>query len=485
MSRKIFSIDIQDTGIAAVLVENSLKGNWIQSQRFVPYPEGGQDSGGGDDPVTEALKKVFEDIGPAGLEVIVSVPSRWVSYRNLQVPFKDAKKIRQVLPFELEPTLPYPIESLKFDAQTIFQAEKTDVLVGLIPEPELMKLLSTLKSLEIDPRMVMPAGLPLAVCLATYLETGEDLIFINNDHSCATIFAVGSGRVLVARSFFSSSPAPQAKAKRLVEASSQVMGAIETLFATGFEPVRALVSGPGLDFACLQGEMRQGLDIPVTQVDLIHDLDLTIRPVAGLELDADRMNTALGLAAVEILGLPAINFYGSRSIIKKLWEEYKNDFIRTGVMAVLVLVTALFNVLLEAHFLQKEVHQLNQQIAFIFQSTFPDTAKIIDPLQQMRSRVQEAQKKGLFTGEMDNEMRNIDILNEISTRIPGDQDVEITNFVRGDSSLLVTGNTDSFNTVDDIKVRLSQAEGLKNITINSANLEKMTNRIQFKLKIDL
>jgi Tfp pilus assembly protein PilN len=103
----------------------------------------------------------------------------------------------------------------------------------------------------------------------------------------------------------------------------------------------------------------------------------------------------------------------------------------------------------------------------------------------MRSRVQEERQKGAFTGEMENEMSNIDILNEISSRIPADQDVEITNLVRGDDSLLVTGNTDSFNTVDDIKVRLSQAEGLKNITINSANLEKATNRIQFKLKIDL
>jgi Tfp pilus assembly protein PilN len=155
------------------------------------------------------------------------------------------------------------------------------------------------------------------------------------------------------------------------------------------------------------------------------------------------------------------------------------------VIAVFVFVVALFNVLLEAHFLQKEVQHLNQQIVFLFQSTFPDTAKIIDPLQQMRSRVQEERQKGAFTGEMENEMSNIDILNEISSRIPADQDVEITNLVRGDDSLLVTGNTDSFNTVDDIKVRLSQAEGLKNITINSANLEKATNRIQFKLKIDL
>lgn len=80
---------------------------------------------------------------------------------------------------------------------------------------------------------------------------------------------------------------------------------------------------------------------------------------------------------------------------------------------------------------------------------------------------------------------NIDILNEISSRIPADLDVEITNFVRGEDSLVISGNTDSFNNVDDIKSRLERSDLFKNITISSANLEKSTNRIQFKLKIDL
>jgi len=106
-------------------------------------------------------------------------------------------------------------------------------------------------------------------------------------------------------------------------------------------------------------------------------------------------------------------------------------------------------------------------------------------VQQMKASVEQEREKNMFTGEIEEEILNIDIINEISSRIPKEQDVEITNFVRGDDSLVISGNTDSFNNVDDIKGRLEHAEILKNITISSANLEKSSNRIQFKLKIDL
>ncbi|MEZ4550722.1 MAG: hypothetical protein R2874_09670 [Desulfobacterales bacterium] len=63
----------------------------------------------------------------------------------------------------------------------------------------------------------------------------------------------------------------------------------------------------------------------------------------------------------------------------------------------------------------------------------------------MRTLVRQEQEKNVFSGKIDQEVMNIDILNEISSRIPAELDVELTNFARGEDNLVISGHTDSFN----------------------------------------
>ena len=490
MSRKIFSLDIRDNAISALLVENSLKGNRIQAQMHVPFSDINSDIDN-DTPenklnrISEALGIISKEINFAGAECIVSVSPEFIAYRNLQVPFKDRKKIRQVLPFELEPILPYPVDDLIIDFKIIHPAEKTDVLVCVTKTAEINELLHTLNEFDIEPYLLTPGGFSSALCLTDFSQTNDDFIFVDLAGNHATVFTVVSGRIYIARSFYSNIADPYLKAKKLSDNIFQVIAAFESLFLRDFEPSKILLSGNEIDMELFNQEVEQLLGIKGVAVDMFSDVNLKLNFSSDISFDAATMNNALSLALVEIMGLRTINFYGEHSIIKKYWEEYKNDFIKTGLIAAFVFVLLMFNVLFEAHFFQKEVNQLNRQIAFIFQSTFPDVTKIVDPLKQMKANVAQEQEKNMFTGKIEQEILNIDILNEISSRIPADLDVEITNFVRGEDSLVISGNTDSFNNVDDIKGRLERSELFKNITISSANLEKSTNRIQFKLKIDL
>ena len=47
----------------------------------------------------------------------------------------------------------------------------------------------------------------------------------------------------------------------------------------------------------------------------------------------------------------------------------------------------------------------------------------------------------------------------------------------------ISGDTNTFNSVDTIKSRLEQVDAFKKITISSANINKSDNRVRFKLKI--
>ena len=61
----------------------------------------------------------------------------------------------------------------------------------------------------------------------------------------------------------------------------------------------------------------------------------------------------------------------------------------------------------------------------------------------------------------------------------------LTQLLIGPDSVLLSGSTDTFNTVDDIKSRLEGQAGFKGVTISSATMEKSDNRIRFKLKVQL
>jgi hypothetical protein len=111
--------------------------------------------------------------------------------------------------------------------------------------------------------------------------------------------------------------------------------------------------------------------------------------------------------------------------------------------------------------------------------------RIVDPLHQMQIAMAELQDAAVTPGQDRKEVRTIDILNEISRRIPDTIDVELTRMVIGDNSVLISGDTDTFNAVDAVQSRLSESERFQKVTISSTNKERNGDRIQFKMRIEL
>ena len=114
MSRKVLGIDIRNDSIAAVLVKSGMRENRIDAHANIAIPAATEEEHNG---VVDALKSLAEIVDIGGCDFVISIPSDSFSYRNIQVPFSNPKKIRMVLPFELEPTLPYPIDNLLLDFQ--------------------------------------------------------------------------------------------------------------------------------------------------------------------------------------------------------------------------------------------------------------------------------------------------------------------------------------------------------------------------------
>jgi type II secretory pathway component PulL len=231
--------------------------------------------------------------------------------------------------------------------------------------------------------------------------------------------------------------------------------------------------------------VAQELDIVTRRADLARDINLKLDNHPLPSWNPSKMDSALALALIEVAGIRGLNFRKGPFAIAKRWAEHKKNLIRTGILAAAVLLLVLINITLDFYSKQKKSDTLTAQISDIFRLTFPDVKQGKDPLGQMRRKIDEARRASLSPGKSAESNRMIDILNEISTRVDKQIDVEFTRMVIGEDNVLIAGNTGTFNSVDAMKSQLEQAAVFKTVTIVSTNKDKSGNRIRFKLKLQL
>ncbi|MDX1707306.1 MAG: type II secretion system protein GspL, partial [Desulfobacterales bacterium] len=200
MSRKVLGIDIRQQSLSAVLLNSSLREHHVDDFIHLTFS-------GPHDPersLSAALETLNERMDLSGSDYVVSVPAHQFIFRNMQVPFHNVKKIRMVLPFELEPSLPFAVDELAIDFHLLNGAQagdQTELIAAAIEKDQLAPYVEALASVKIDPEKLTLSGLPIALCLAHQADPQEDLIFIEIDDAHATLFVLVGGRLQLIRSF--------------------------------------------------------------------------------------------------------------------------------------------------------------------------------------------------------------------------------------------------------------------------------------------
>jgi len=482
MRRKILGLDIRHDAVSAVLLKSGIKGTVIDAHVHVPLSDRKEDETGWVAPLETLVKKM--DI--SGSVCAASFPADEISYRNIQVPFKGQKKIKKILPYELEPTFPFPTDDLIIDFVAVKLPDHitgNNLITAAVEKSKLQSFLDTLATFNIAPETVTVGGYPIAVCLTHLLDNRKNWLVVDIDSNKVAIFFMLSGGICLIRSFPIRADARSYKIKSLCSIIRQTHAALEKMIGSEFDLEGLFITGCGLDDLGFEQDMAQALGLPIHRIDLLRDTDLIKNQNPPKSWVPFLMDNALSLALLEVAGADRLNFRKGPFASKKFWEENKKSLIQTGIILALVVALAFFNVFIDSYFMGKRLARLDRQITEIFTSTFPDVKKIVDPVQQMRIKVAAVRKKMLFSGEGETPIRAIDILNNISQRIPRETDVTLTRMVIGSENVVISGDTDTFNSVDNIKSRLDQVDAFKKITISSANINKSDNRVRFKLKI--
>ena len=483
MSRQILAIDIRNEAVAAVLINTGLKNTTIQRYAYV------QQNGSSEEAPTiqTMLKTIYENLAADDPTCVVSLPADQLFFRNTSLPFSDDKKIRQILPFELETVLPVSIDNLVIDYQKGLEEQRTEVVAVAIEQEKLQAYITELQASAIHPQLIVPCSFPLVLSLLEHdQQMPAHALLLDVGHHLADLYLLVDGRIAMVRSL-PSSIENESKSEAFALRVRQTLAAFGDNTAMDFSPGMVYLSGPAIDAVETRKLIAASLDLPTKMVDLCAYLP---RIEAGAEVQDWKPclgDNALAMALLEAESKPCPTFHRSSSPLRNYWRLYSPYIKGPSILLVAVLMLGLFGVWLEGHFLQKQIDALDSRMVQVFESTFPGARPIknISIADQMASKIKAAKGSSVDPTLGVSKVRAIDILKAISESIPKEIDVTINRMVVGGEDVTLAGNAAAFNAVDDIKNRLSGVPVFKHVTIASANMDKSGKIVKFKLKIDL
>jgi general secretion pathway protein L len=484
MSRKILGLDIRRDGVSAVFVKSGMKGSWVESHIRVPFSETETSF---KEALGTSLEIIHGQMNIADAVCIVALPATDIAYRNLEAPFKEAKKVRQILPFELETDLPHQAEDIVFDFTMLKSAleKETPMLFAAAMEKQgLDDLVALLKSFNMEPDILTIGGYAMGQYLSRLAEEKQCQVFLEMGDAYTTMVLSLTGDVCLVRTF-SVVASDRARIRSLCSQIHRTLLAFEQKSGLNCDIDDIRISGAQATMPDIEQELASFFGAPVIPADLMEASPKMVLASKGESWQPHLMDGALALVLNELSGFNALNFRRGRMGVGKVWLENKKEILKTCVLGCVVGLLFLGYSIQNTYSLKQRVEAKRDSILEIFKQTFPDVTNIVDPVHQMRVKLETAEKGISFPGELSSSVKTIDILNDISRLIPETQDVELVSIVVGSDNVVVSGNTDTFNAVDDMKSGLERADIFQSVSISSANMDQSGTRVRFKLKVAL
>jgi general secretion pathway protein L len=496
MPGKILGIDITSDSVSAVQVEGGLRGYSVTDwSRVVIEETGGLDS---------ALKSLSEQMDLTADTCISAISGEQISYRNLQMPFKDRKKIGQTLAFSIETMLPFPIQDVVVDFAVVDQSDQSEILAAAVRRAYVSEYLALLQSHGIDPDLVDVSGVPTGLWLLNQLDIPDDglllqmgckytimVLYLNRRISLVRLLHSGDGVESVAQGGMAKADHPPGRSPEHLKAALKVVCGDVQNTLHGFmsqnkktvRPEKIFITGAGSLDPLTESLLEEFLEIPAERVNVARDARVHIEEEAAQLWEPGLMDSALALSLRDSKKDLGFNFRAGEFELRKknmrLWEEIRK--VAVYLIVIVCLVGAYFGA--DYYLLKKQYRILEEQITDIYRSTFPDAKRIQDPVNQMKVKIREMRESALSFPGMGGNQKVIDLLRDISLRIPETLDVTVTSMIVDPEAVKIKGETDTFNTVDTVKRNLEPSAYFREVTISSANLDRSGKRVQFEVKL--
>jgi len=449
--------------------------------------------------------------------VVTAVRGDRTSVRRLSFPFTERRRLTQAVPFEVEDQLPFDLDDVVLD-WSVAGGDRThsEVVAAVAPRSEVSDVIDTLHAAGCDPRTVECEGLVLSNLTAAFDLPGNRVI-ADIGHAKTTLCALVDETAVAARSI-------GVAGRALTEAIAQDRG-------LGLDDAERAKSAEGIVNPALGGTLAKASAIldqianeivrfvasiePVTggniteltliggtsQLDRIDEMlaERTGLPTARIGLPLEEHGLGLVAGGSPVLFAPAIalalrgtarsrtrlNFRQDEFSRRVDFSRYRRDFGLTGILAAAVAGLAVVSISTSALLESARAHSIDQQIAALYTEAFPDAAVPENPLTALRDAAREASERAEFLGVYRGNLSALDLLTEISRRIPEDLDVVFEEVSIDHQTIRIRVASSSFEAADRLGAELARFGPFAQARIGAIETDRRTGGKKFNVTISL
>ncbi|MEE8580776.1 MAG: pilus assembly protein PilM [Myxococcota bacterium] len=454
MMKNVLGLDLGSHALKAVELRQTFRGVEPVQLRVQPRtdPEA---------PLDELLSRFIRLHQLPTEHVVCAIPGDRLSGRRLELPFRDHRKLKQAVPFEIEGKIPFALEDVLVDWEIVGGDRNHSVVAAtLATRSEIARQLGELRAAQCEPRVLEAEGLVLGNLCALFDLPGSRLL-VDIGHRKTTFCLLVDERPVAARTIAVGGAALTeaiARDRSLSAADAERAKCEEGLFRAGFE-----TAAPGA-VAVLDRIAREmlrtleGLE-PVlggtasTQLSGItlfggsarlHRLEEYLAERTGfaterLALPPESKGAALVAGGDPVLFAPAlalalratgetrtrIDFrqeeFAYRTDLRQLFgPELRKTGIWAGLAGLLLIVSVVTSITLQS----RRATRLESEVQRLYSEVFPGEPAPERPLAMMREAVHAARERADFLGAYGGNRSALDLLAELSRRVPRDLEVK-------------------------------------------------------------
>jgi general secretion pathway protein L len=490
MPQHVLGIALDTASITLVRLTGSMKSYDVTLAAQYPLPQH-------DEPQEQAalqrqaLHTLLDPLRLHGDTILVALPAHHAVLRNLTFPFKEPRRIYQILKNALDEHMPFEPEEVVADFHSLPSEDRSAarLLVVGMPEEVIATSLELLQEVGLEPAVLDldVFGLANAALLGcTALPARTVLVDVNAERTLLTL--LDRGTPVLARSLAYSCPEDaetlETYVGRLSKHLQQTYYACENILQQPYVPDLLLVSGVRGEQASLLAKALQEADNLPAEAWRITAAAYKADQTSLLAPDLACHAVAFGMA---LRGLHrracGVNLRRERFALHKGLEELRGRFIVLGILTVGVIGLGIASLYLNTSYKAQRYAQLQDEITRVFRATLPE-ARMVQPAVQLREKIRELEERlKAFGGMTGAQLSGLQILHEISARTPPSITLNVDNLSITTGATDLGGSTESYDDVVKLKNALEASPFFPIVKITNTKTD-VGNKISFKLAIN-